>query len=175
MKGALAGLALLALGGSSVAQDSESRYQAANEAARTGDLLRAIEGYREIAAGGDESASLYWNWAQAASSRGDQGEALWALLRARELDPGDRAVRRDVEAVRESLNLDPAEIAPEPLAAAARLARRFHLDLLAAALLLLSLAAVLAATLYSYFKFATHPSPSSDRSRSTSIRTISPR
>ena len=82
-----------------------------------------------------ESASLYWNWAQAATARGAHGEALWALLRARELDPGDRAVVRDVERLRESLNLDPAEIAPEPLAAAGRLARRFRLDLVALVLL----------------------------------------
>jgi hypothetical protein len=39
------------------------------------------------------------------------------------------------------LNLDPAEIAPEPLAAAARLARRFRLDLLALGLLVVSLGA----------------------------------
>ncbi len=88
-----------------------------------------------------ESASLYWNWAQAATARGAQGEALWALLRARELDPGDRAVVRDVERLREALNLDPAEIAPEPLAAAGRFARRFRLDLVALALLALSLVA----------------------------------
>ena len=90
---------------------------------------------------GEESASLYWNWAQAAAARGAQGEALWALLRARELDPGDRAVVRDVERLRESLNLDPAEIAPEPLAAAGRASRRFRLDLVALVLLALSLLA----------------------------------
>ena len=87
---------------------------------------------------GSESATLYWNWAQAATARGAQGEALWALLRARELDPGDRAVVRDVERLREALNLDPAEIAPEPLAVAGRFARRFQLDLVAAVLLALS-------------------------------------
>ena len=123
------------------AATADARFDEANDLARSGDYPKAISLYRELAASGDESASLYWNWAQAASSRGDQGEALWALLRARELDPGDRAVRRDVEAVRESLNLDPAEIAPEPLAAAARIARRFRLDVLGMALLVLSLAA----------------------------------
>jgi hypothetical protein len=44
-----------------------------------------------------------------------------------------------VERLREALNLDPAEIAPEPLAAAGRWARRFRMDLLAAALFVLSL------------------------------------
>jgi len=139
--GGLTAIAAIVAAGVADAATPEERFGEANEQARAGDYPKAIAGYRELAASGVESASLYWNWAQAASARGSQGEALWALLRARELDPGDRAVRRDVERLREAQNLDPAEIAPEPLAAAARLARRFHLDLLAAALLLLSLAA----------------------------------
>jgi hypothetical protein len=129
------------------AASPESRFDEANELARTGDYPKAISIYGELAADGHESASLYWNWAQAAIARGAPGEALWALMRARELDPGDRAVRRDVERLRESLNLDPAEIAPEPLAAAARLARRYRLDLVAALLLLLSLGAHVVASL----------------------------
>jgi hypothetical protein len=119
----------------------EERFRGANELARAGDYPKAIAGYEALAAAGGESASLYWNWAQAAAARGAQGEALWALLRARELDPGDRAVNREVDRVREALNLDPAEIAPEPLAAVARASRRFHLDLVALALLAASLVA----------------------------------
>jgi hypothetical protein len=119
----------------------EARFRAANELTRSGDFPKAIAGYEALAAAGDESASLYWNWAQAAAARGAQGEALWALLRARELDPGDRAVSRDVARVREALNLDPAEVAPEPLAAVARAARRVHLDHVALALLAASLVA----------------------------------
>jgi hypothetical protein len=46
-----------------------------------------------------------------------------------------------VERLREALNLDPAEIAPEPLAVAGRFARRFRLDLVAAILLTLSVLA----------------------------------
>jgi len=129
------------------ATPADERFDEANDLARTGDYPRAISLYRELAASGHESASLYWNWAQAASGRGAPGEALWALLRARELDPGDRAVRRDVETLRESLNLDPAEIAPEPLAAAARVARRFRLDIIGVALLALSLVAHVVARL----------------------------
>ncbi len=116
----------------------EERFRAANELARAGDFPKAVAGYAAIAAAGGESASLYWNWAQAAAARGAPGEALWALLRAQELDPTDRAVAREIDRVRAALNLDPAEIAPEPLAAAARLARRFRLDLVAACLLLAS-------------------------------------
>ena len=125
----------------------DERFDEANELARAGDYPKAIAIYGVLAGEGQESASLYWNWAQAAMARGDSGEALWALLRARELDPGDRAVRRDVERLREAMNLDPAEIAPEPLAAASRLARRYRLDLLAALFLALSLVAHVVARL----------------------------
>jgi hypothetical protein len=136
-------LALLAaaLAGPVLAAPSADRFREANDLARAGDYPKAIALYGELAVCGEESASLYWNWAQAATARGAQGEALWALLRARELDPGDRAVVRDVGRLREALNLDPAEIAPEPLAAAGRFARRFRLDLVALVLLALSLVA----------------------------------
>jgi hypothetical protein len=121
-----------------VAAPADDRFREANDLVRAGDYPKATVVYGELAASGQESASLYWNWAQAATARGASGEALWALLRARELDPGDRAVVRDVERLREALNLDPAEIAPEPLAAAGRAARRFRLDVAALALLTLS-------------------------------------
>jgi len=124
-----------------LAAPADDRFREANDLVRAGDYPKAIALYGELAASGQETASLYWNWAQAATTRGAQGEALWALLRARELDPGDRAVARDVERLREALNLDPAEIAPEPLAAAGRFARRFRLDLVALALFALSLVA----------------------------------
>jgi hypothetical protein len=119
----------------------EDRFREANDLVRAGDYPRAIAIYGELAGAAGEGATLYWNWAQAATARGARGEALWALLRARDLDPGDRAVARDIERLRESLNLDPAEIAPEPLAVAGRFARRFRLDLGAVFLLALSVAA----------------------------------
>jgi hypothetical protein len=118
--------------------EAQARFRQANEMARSGDYPKALGVYRELAEAGSEGPSLYWNWAQAASARGSQGEALWALLRARDLDPGDHAVTREIERVREAVNLDRAEIAPEPLSAAARFARRFRLDLVAAALFGLS-------------------------------------
>ncbi len=117
------------------------RFREANELVRNGDYPKGIALYEELVGSGIESASLYWNWAQAAIARGAQGEALWALLRARELDPADRAVQRALEGLREGANLDRAEIAPEPLAAVARGARRFRLDLIALVLLFLSLGA----------------------------------
>ena len=129
-----------AVGGAG-AGPADDRFREANELVRSGDYPRAIALYGELARSGGESATLYWNWAQAATARGAHGEALWALLRARELDPGDRAVARDVERLRGALNLDPAEIAPEPLAVAGRFSRRFRLDLVAAALLALSVLA----------------------------------
>jgi hypothetical protein len=123
------------------------RFAQANELARRGDLPRAIALYRSLQEQGHETASLDWNWAQAARARGALGEALWALLRARELDPGDAAVAREIEAVREAANLDPEEIAPEPLGAAGGLGRRLHLGPAAALFALLSLAAHLLARL----------------------------
>jgi hypothetical protein len=122
------------------ASDTEAaRFREAGEAARAGDHPKAIATYSELASAGRESASLYWNWAQSAAARGSTGEALWALLRAREIDPGDRAVAREIDRLRESVNLDTAEISPDPLAAIARQAWRFRLDLFGLGLLALSL------------------------------------
>lgn len=135
------GLVVLQPPTSAAAPTPGERFREANELVRSGDYPKGTALYEELAGSGVESASLYWNWAQAAIARGAQGEALWALLRARELDPADRAVERDVERLREGANLDRAEIAPEPLAAVARGARRFRLDLVALVLLLLSLGA----------------------------------
>jgi hypothetical protein len=132
---------LLTAASAGAAGPPEDPFRQANDLVRAGDYPRAIVLYGELARSGSESATLYWNWAQAATARGAHGEALWALLRARELDPGDRAVVRDVERLRQALNLDPAEIAPEPLAVAGRFARRFRLDLVAAVLLVLSVLA----------------------------------
>jgi len=135
-------LAALALAAPlAVSAPADGRFRAANELARAADYPKAIAAYAELARSGSESASLYWNWAQSAAASGAQGEALWAMLRARELDPGDRAVSREVERLRDALNLDRAEIAPEPLAAAGRFSRRFRLDLVSAVLLLLSVVA----------------------------------
>ncbi|HEY3216137.1 MAG TPA: SH3 domain-containing protein [Candidatus Eisenbacteria bacterium] len=133
--------AMLSLGALGHAASPQERFRQAGALVRGGDYPKAIAIYGELAASGSESASLYWNWAQAALARGAQGEALWALLRARELDPADRAVGREIERLREAANLDRAEIAPEPLAALARTARRFRLDAIALVLLLVSLAA----------------------------------
>ncbi len=141
MRTARLALLAVAIAGPALADPADERFREANGLVRAGDYPKAIALYQQVASSGEESASLYWNWAQAAAARGAQGEALWALLRARELDPGDRAVVRDVERLREALNLDPAEIAPEPLAAAGRFARRFRLDLVALALLALSVLA----------------------------------
>lgn len=138
-RGSLAVLLLALLPALAPAAPEDERFRTANELARAGDFPKARAAYAELAAEGRESASLYWNWAQAAAASGAPGEALWALLRAREVDPGDRAVVREVERMREALNLDRAEIAPEPLAAAARLSRRFRLDLAALALAVASL------------------------------------
>lgn len=99
------------------------RLQHANEAARAGDYPQAIKAYRDLAAAGATSTALYWNWAQAAQAQGARGESVWALMRAREIEPADAAIARGLERLREELNLDPAELAPEPLAQWRRWAR----------------------------------------------------
>jgi hypothetical protein len=133
--------AVLAIAAPSPAASPQQRFREAGELARGGDYPKAVAVYESLATAGSESASLYWNWAQVASARGATGEALWALLRARELDPGDRAVGREIERLREGANLDRAEIAPDPLATVARASRRFRLGLLATLLLATSLIA----------------------------------
>lgn len=129
------------LASQALAASPDERFRSAGALARAGDYPGAIAVYRELAASGVESGSLYWNWAQAAQARGATGEAMWALLRARDVDPGDRALAREIDHLRTAANLDAAEIAPEPLHAAARFAQRFRLDLLAALLLAASLLA----------------------------------
>jgi len=140
---------LLWLGAPASPAAPAARFREANAAARGGDIPKAIAAYAEIAASGAESASLYWNWSQAAAARGASGEALWALLRARELEPGDKALWREIERVREGANLDPAEIAPEPLLALGRASRRFGLGALALGLGVLSVALHAAARRFS--------------------------
>lgn len=123
------------------------RFREGTERVRDRDFPKGLAVYQEIAASGAESASLYWNWAQASSARGTRGEAMWALLRGREVEPGDRALPREIERLREALNLDPAEIAPEPLAVLGRFTRRFHVPLLAVACLALSVLSAASARL----------------------------
>ncbi len=108
-----------------------SAFRDGNELARAGDYPKAIAAYRGLAAQGHESASLYWNWAQVAEARGETGEALWALLRGREVEPGDAKTGREIERLREAASLDPSEIAPVPLSVAERTSRRLHLSELA--------------------------------------------
>jgi len=131
---------VLALGAAGWGATPAERFREASELLRGGDALKAITIYRDLAAAGQESGSLYWNWAQAAAARGELGEALWAMLRAREIDPADSVLNREIQRLREAANLDAAEISPEPLAVLARAGRRFHLGWLVIALAALSLA-----------------------------------
>jgi hypothetical protein len=141
-RGAVLALLLLAArAGAQTDTATAASFRQAGELVRGGDSLKGVATYRAMAASGLESGSLYWNWAQAAGARGELGEALWAVLRARELEPGDRALPREIQRLREAANLDAAELQPEPLAVLGRASRRFHLGLLALALAGLSVAA----------------------------------
>ena len=131
----LAGGLALAATAAELAATPEERFREANRLVQSGDVPLGIAAYREIASAGQESAALYWNWSQASGARGDLGEALWALLRARELDPSDAAIHREIVRLRQVANLDAAELSPVPLSGLGRFARRLHLGVLAVLLL----------------------------------------
>jgi hypothetical protein len=139
--GALALLLALGTVAAALAATPAERFRQAGDRARAGDYPQALAAYDSLARTGHATAALYWNWAQVADARGALGEALWAVLRARELAPADRAIAREIDRLREGANLDRAELAPDPLAAVARAARAARLDLVACVLLVLSLVA----------------------------------
>jgi hypothetical protein len=103
----------------------------------------AILEYGRLAESGVGAPSLYWNWAQAASASGRKGEALWALMRARDLTPTDTSMIRETERLRGELGLDPSEMSLGLLGDLRMLARRFRFDGLAIAALFLSVLALL--------------------------------
>ena len=65
-----------------------SRFRQGNELARAGDYPKALAAYRELAAAGAEGPRSTGTGRRPPRREASQGEALWALLRARELDPG---------------------------------------------------------------------------------------
>ena len=118
-------------------------FRRGNENAARSRWDDAIIEYSKLAGNGVHAPSLYWNWAQAASASGRKGEALWALLRARDLTPTDASMVREAERLRSELGLDPSEVSQGVLGDLRLLARRFRLDGLAIVALVLSLAALL--------------------------------
>ncbi|MEO8499515.1 MAG: hypothetical protein ABI565_01270 [Vicinamibacteria bacterium] len=113
-------------------------FRRGNESAARSRWDDAIVEYNRLARGGVRAPSLYWNWAQAAAASGRKGEALWALMRARELAPTDSGMIREVERLRSELGLDPSEISLGFLGELRMFARRFRFDGLAIAAFLLS-------------------------------------
>ena len=134
------GVALTLLSASSHAQETGSRFRAANESAAQRRWDEALSTYEEIAGQGVRSPSLYWNWSQTAAATGRQGEALWALLNVRELSPGDSSVSAEVERLRAELGLDASEISLGLLGDLRNTARSFRLDAVALVALLVALA-----------------------------------
>ena len=113
-------------------------FRRGNENAARGRWEDAIVEYGRLAKEGVRAPSLYWNWAQAAAANGRKGEALWALMRARELAPTDAFMIREVERLRSELGLDPSEISLGFLGDLRMAARRFRCDGLAIAAFLFS-------------------------------------
>jgi hypothetical protein len=124
-------------------ETSAARFRRGNENAARGRWDDAIHEYDQLASSGVRAPSLYWNWAQAASASGRKGEALWALMRARELSPGDASMVREVERLRGELGLDPSEVSLGFLGDLRMIARRFRFDGLAIAAFLLSMIALM--------------------------------
>ena len=115
-------------------------FRRGNENAARSRWDDAIVDYGKLAARGVRAPSLYWNWGQAASASGRKGEALWALLRARDLTPTDTSMIREAERLRGELGLDPSEVSQGILGDLRLLARRFRFDGFAIAAFLFSLA-----------------------------------
>lgn len=141
-RSAIGSLALLVAGAGLLLAASpgpEERFREGTALLRSGDIPGGLTVFRELASSGHESANLYWNWAQGAAARGRAGEAMWALLRAREVGPRDVAAEREVERLRQALQLDHAELNPVPTAALARVARAWHFQLVFAVLLAFAL------------------------------------
>ena len=113
-------------------------FRRGNESAARSLWDNAIVEYSRLAKDGVRAPSLYWNWAQAASAAGRKGEALWALMRARELSPTDAGMIREVERHRSELGLDPSEISLGFLGDLRMLGRRFRCDIFAIAAFLFS-------------------------------------
>ena len=133
-------------GASLVLAQSESPgdlFRRGNESAARSRWDDAIIDYGRLAEEGVRAPSLYWNWAQAAAASGRRGEALWALLQARDLAPRDSSVARDLERLRGELGLDPSEVSLGFLGDARAMARHFRFDGLAIAAFLLSMVAAL--------------------------------
>lgn len=121
-------------------------FRRANESAARSAWTDAMVEYQRLEAEGVRAPSLYWNWAQAASAAGRKGEAVWALLRAQELAPGDAGVARELDRLRGELGLDPSEVSLGMVGDARRLARRFRFDVVAVLLFLASIAVLFGKT-----------------------------
>lgn len=119
-------------------------FRRGNEHAARSRWDEAMVEYGRLAGDGVRAPSLYWNWAQAASASGRKGEALWALMRGRELSPGDASMIREAERLRGELGLDPSEVSLGFLGDLRILARRFRFDALAILAFLVSVIAVMA-------------------------------
>lgn len=134
---------LLACLASAQSEAPENVFRRGNEHAARSRWDDALVEYNRLAKEGVKAPSLYWNWAQAASASGRKGEALWALMRGRELTPADSGMIREVERLRGELGLDPSEVSLGFLGDLRMLARRFRFDALASVAFLISMAAAM--------------------------------
>lgn len=124
-------------------EDAATVFRKGNDAAAHSRWDEAVSEYARLSQAKVQAPSLYWNWAQAALGRGRKGEAMWALMRARDLAPQDATVMREVERLRAEMGLDPSEISLGFLGDARLIAQRFRFDAISIVLFLASLGAAL--------------------------------
>jgi hypothetical protein len=124
---------------SPVDETPASAFRAGNAAATKQQWDEAIAAYDRARLLGARSPALYWNWSQAAISRGSRGQALWALRRAEFLDPRDRTIDAPMARVSAALGLDPSETSLGSLGELGRMLRRVAADRIALGLGLVSL------------------------------------
>jgi hypothetical protein len=118
-------------------------FRRANENAARSQWDEALAAYAQLEKTGSRAPSLYWNWAQTAAAGGRKGEALWALIRARDLHPADSSLNREIDGLRGELGLDPSETSLGLLGDLRVSARRFRLDIVAAVMFFVSIGALI--------------------------------
>ncbi len=111
-------LAALFICGGLTAQATADLFKLGNQAYRQENFDQAITYYSEALAGGEESAPLYYNLANAYYKSDQVAKAILNYERALELSPQDDDIRQNLSLAREA-TIDQFEELPEPIIKAA--------------------------------------------------------
>lgn len=105
----------------SPASNPSALAKAAYEAGVAEDWDGAIAGYRKLVEMGVADPALFYNLGTAYARKGDRGRAVWMLLRARALAPGDRDIRDNLNRIAPDIAAQVAFFPIPPLEFAYRL------------------------------------------------------